>query len=307
MHIDLLARSLIEIAMKITHAQLTAFVAVGREKSFSKGAKSLGLGQSAITQHIGGLEETIGNKLFVRNRSGTQLTVIGQELYLMADQICVLEEQFYERAAQYTHLDAGSLSICVSTPRPAMAVISAYTKRYPGVDVSLQLAPWKQAINMIQKREVDIGIIMLPENLENLHILEIDAQPFVAILPKEHSLAEKKVIDIADFQHETLIMLSHDSYTRHCVNQVLSDHQIAPKKTLTTTSYEMMLEATIHQMGVSIALEGAQGGYEHSITTVPIRQFKNQHAYAVTCSKDKASLLIIKSFYEVAKEFNTLK
>jgi DNA-binding transcriptional LysR family regulator len=288
--------------MKVSRYQIMAFVAVGKEKSFSAAARSLGLGQSAVTQHISALEDSLGAKLFTRSRTGTRFTQMGQDLFLLADRIVVLEEQFYERANQYIELDAGSLSICVSTPRPAMSFIAAFSKKYPAVDINLQVAPWREAIDLIDQREIDIAIIMRPEETTAFHIKEIDRQPLVAILPHDHPLATQQQIHLNQFAQETFIKFSDSSYTQHAVSQLLKNSTIMPQKTLTTSSYEMMLEAVIHKMGISIALEGAQSGYEDRIKTLPIEESPEEHIYVLVCSKDKAQTLTVKRFFEVASE-----
>ena len=90
--------------MKISSHQILAFAAVGREKSFIKAANKLGIGQSAITQHVKGLEEQLGGRLFNRSRVGTELTGLGQSLFPLADRIRILEEQFVEKALQINDL-----------------------------------------------------------------------------------------------------------------------------------------------------------------------------------------------------------
>jgi len=285
--------------MKISRHQMIAFAAVGREKSFSKAAVSLELGQSAITQHISSLEKTIGIQLFIRNRSGAQLTQAGRDLYFLADKMRVLEEQFYERANQYADLTAGSLSVCMSTPLPAMAIIAAFKHQFPGVDIDLQMAPWREAITKLHRRDIDIAIIMQPDSLEGLYAVEVERRTFVAILPKYHPLAQSTCIDIKALQKETLILLSQSSYTLHCVEKILFQQKIKWENTLVVSSYEMMLEAIIHGVGIGIALEGAQSHYQQ-VSTVSLKNINETHPYTVVCANDKAALSSVRGFFEIA-------
>ncbi|MEZ5583968.1 MAG: LysR family transcriptional regulator [Candidatus Competibacteraceae bacterium] len=287
--------------MKINRHQVVAFAAVGREKSFSRAAETLSLGQSAVTQHISALERAIGAKLFIRSRAGTELTRVGRELYSLADRIRVLEEQFLERANQYADLNVGNLSVCVSTPRPAMAVIAAYQRCFPGVRIELLVAPWRDAVALIRQREVDVAIVIQPECLEGLYSIEIERRPFLAVLPKQHPLAAKATIDAAELTNETLILLSDASYTRFWVDKKFSEIPLTPTKTLITPSYEMMLEAVVHGLGVSIALTGAVSQYEQ-VSMVPIKEFTEEHSFAVVCAEDKAMLRTIGSFLNVAAQ-----
>jgi DNA-binding transcriptional LysR family regulator len=59
---------------------LRAFEAVGQHLSFTGGASALSVSQSAMSRHVGGLEELLGKQLFVRDASRLQLTAAGEEL-----------------------------------------------------------------------------------------------------------------------------------------------------------------------------------------------------------------------------------
>jgi DNA-binding transcriptional LysR family regulator len=59
---------------------LRAFEAVGQNLSFTGGASALSVSQSAMSRHVGGLEELLGKQLFVRDVSRLLLTPAGEEL-----------------------------------------------------------------------------------------------------------------------------------------------------------------------------------------------------------------------------------
>jgi DNA-binding transcriptional LysR family regulator len=53
---------------------------VGQNLSFTGGASALSVSQSAMSRHVGGLEELLGKQLFVRDTSRLSLTAAGEEL-----------------------------------------------------------------------------------------------------------------------------------------------------------------------------------------------------------------------------------
>jgi DNA-binding transcriptional LysR family regulator len=59
---------------------LVAFVAVGRERSFTKAAAKLGVSQSALSHTIRGLEERLGLRLLTRTTRSVSPTEAGQRL-----------------------------------------------------------------------------------------------------------------------------------------------------------------------------------------------------------------------------------
>lgn len=60
---------------------LQGFIATARSGNLSRAAESLHLTVSALSHQIRGLEERLGQRLFVRNARGVELTADGQQLY----------------------------------------------------------------------------------------------------------------------------------------------------------------------------------------------------------------------------------
>jgi LysR family glycine cleavage system transcriptional activator len=59
---------------------LRAFIAVARERGFSRAADQLGLTQTAVSHQIAQLEGWIGGRLFMRDQRRVELTVLGRKL-----------------------------------------------------------------------------------------------------------------------------------------------------------------------------------------------------------------------------------
>jgi len=65
-------------------AKLETFLAIVKEKSFSKASKKLGISQPAVTQQVKWLEEFLDTKIIDRKKNGITLTKSGEELYRVA-------------------------------------------------------------------------------------------------------------------------------------------------------------------------------------------------------------------------------
>lgn len=59
---------------------LRAFEAVGRHRSFTAGAQSIGVTQSAVSRHVASLEDLLGQKLLIRRAHTVTLTKAGELL-----------------------------------------------------------------------------------------------------------------------------------------------------------------------------------------------------------------------------------
>ena len=63
-----------------TFSDLIAFIAVARERSFTRAAAKLGVSQSALSHTIRGLEERLGLRLLSRTTRSVAATEAGERL-----------------------------------------------------------------------------------------------------------------------------------------------------------------------------------------------------------------------------------
>ncbi len=69
------------MATRLSSVQMDSFITLARELNFSRAADLLHVSQPALTKRIQSLEDTLGQNLFLRLRSGVQLTEAGRILY----------------------------------------------------------------------------------------------------------------------------------------------------------------------------------------------------------------------------------
>src|SRR5260370_24038480 len=87
--------------MDITLAR--TFLEVSASGSFVSAAEHMHLTQTAVSARIRTLEEQLGRKLFVRNKSGARLTAAGERFARHATTLV----QVWERARQHVALPPG--------------------------------------------------------------------------------------------------------------------------------------------------------------------------------------------------------
>ncbi|SFB21568.1 LysR family transcriptional regulator [Azotobacter beijerinckii] len=119
---------------------LVAFVAVAREKSFTRAAAHLGLSQSAVSHAVRALETKLGARLLARNSRTVSPTEAGERL--LATVAPQLEEIDAELAALAELRDspAGTIRITASdhSIRTVLAPrLKKFLSKYPGIQVEL--------------------------------------------------------------------------------------------------------------------------------------------------------------------------
>jgi DNA-binding transcriptional LysR family regulator len=122
--------------MHITWEDAQTFLSVAEEKSFSAGARRLGVGQPTASRRIAHLEERLGCQLFTRGKQGAVLTADGARLLPAAEQMARWATEF-ERLAQGAEADpTGSVRIA-APPGIAVDVLAPLAalarERLPGI------------------------------------------------------------------------------------------------------------------------------------------------------------------------------
>jgi len=190
--------------MKLNSANLEAFYAVSRILNFSNAAKELCITQSALSQRILNLENSLETKLFIREPANIRLTESGQDLLRFCQiQICLEEEMLAKLASsQNKHELSGIIriggysSIMRSLIVPKLDFIFA---KHPEVKLELFVAEIHELPKMLKTGEIDF--MLLDHHCEERNLLES-----ITIGQEENVMVQ--VADLASKRDH--IFLDHD-------------------------------------------------------------------------------------------------
>lgn len=244
--------------LKTSPYQIAAFTQAARDRSFSKAAKSTGVTQSSITQHVAKLERAMGVQLFQRKREGLELTRAGRELFEISDRLRSLEQQVEEKLQDYGGLATGHLRIIANAPRPTMPVIARYGTQYPQVEIEFSLCSRTEALRLLTEREVDIAVIVAAPEEDGLSVERIGTTRYKAFVHKNHPLAGRGAVSLREIAGETVILPEEGSLTKSLVTERAASLGIELTSTVRTHSFPMVKEAVLHGIGVGFLLEEGQ-------------------------------------------------
>src|SRR5438128_9669813 len=146
----------------MTLRQLEVFLAVAREKSFSRAAKKIHSSQPTLSEHIGELESDLGKKLFLRRGREVTMTEAGRVFEQYAARAVTAVEGARQALADLDGLAHGSLLIGASTT-PGLyvmpGIVAAVRATCPGVELKLQIANSQVIEGRVKDRELDLGIV----------------------------------------------------------------------------------------------------------------------------------------------------
>ena len=145
----------------ITLAGLRAFVAVAEARSFSEGARSLGLTQPSVSVQVAALEQACG-LLLCRRKPEFELTEAGRAVYVKARNVMAGVEEL-EGVISGAQSSAGRLVIGVSVPHVAMPLLTGFRQAYPEVGLELVMGNTAILLDRLARCQVDVGIMTLIE------------------------------------------------------------------------------------------------------------------------------------------------
>lgn len=125
---------------RLTLDQMRALIAVAETGSFSAAARKLGRVQSAISQSIQSLEDTLGVQLFDRDAKTPKLNETGRVLLQDAYGLVHGAEALRSRAESIANNIEPELTLAVDSMFPnivLMAALQEFGKEFPNVSVSL--------------------------------------------------------------------------------------------------------------------------------------------------------------------------
>lgn len=193
--------------------QLEYFLAVAKELNFTKAAEAMFVSQTAVTQQIKVLEEQLGVRLFERTKRKVALTPAGKVFQDEAAGILSRMDIAMQRTREVSSGFTGSLNIGFTLGVGNTEVserIQAFHQKYPNISMKFKNSSPSMLMKMLKAGEVDLVLMpMFDEaSYEGIAYRKIAWDNLIAVLPKNHILAQKQYITWKDLKDEPLILAS---------------------------------------------------------------------------------------------------
>ncbi len=207
--------------------QLECFVAVAREKSFSKAADVLFLSQPAITSNIQKLERELGTILFDRNKNVT-LTEGGLELFPYAVEMLNIRDKSKVAISQYKNNIGGVLEIYASTiPEQYLLphIIKGFKAIYPRVLFYIHHKDSKEVVEDILSGITNFGFIGAKYSYEGIDYIDFYEDKLVLITSPEKRI-DTDFLTIQDLIGEEIVLREEGSGTRLLIENALKEKEL---------------------------------------------------------------------------------
>lgn len=239
------------------------FVILAETKNYWMAADRLFIGQSSLSKHIKSLEAYLGAPLFDRTSRKVELTEFGTHMLPYAQSVAKLQYE-YESAA-FNYLNVGTESLCVACI-PAMAQYNItnqlirFQLNFPAVQVHTQEVDTLIVRKLLLERKCDIGIFRDsvaylehdPDKENMLVKIPYCNDHLVAVLPKDHPLAEENYLELQQLQDEYFSLIRKDTMPYSLCMRVCREAGFTPKVLFTSQNLDTILDMVTKGSCVSL-------------------------------------------------------
>lgn len=236
-------------------AQLTAFVAVVDQGSFSDAARALGISQPAVTMQIQALEADIDATLLDRGYRRVSLTEAGQVLLPYARRVIGELEEARDAIQSLSDVVSGRLTLAASTtpgqyllPR----ILGGFLQVNSEVGVTLRVYDSTDVVERVASGEADLGMTGAEVHGARVLYERLGTDELALICPSRHPLAGREHVTFAEVAEEPFIVREGGSGTRMAAEAAIRRNGVDP------ADLNVVMELGTNEAIVS-AVEGGMG------------------------------------------------
>lgn len=206
----------------MNYRQLQAFRAVMEAGTVVGAAHLLNISQPSVSAHIANLEHTLKIQLFIRQGGRVVPTAEAHLLHEEAGHVVKGMARLRRLAGDIQQLEAGRLVIGAYPALSSIVMprfIGDFARRHPKLRLTLMPEASLRIAELAASRQLDIGLMTMPAIDPATTCDLIFETACVCVLPLDHPLAAKEVIDAADIGEESFIALGREDGSRQAVER----------------------------------------------------------------------------------------
>ena len=175
---------------------IKTFKTIVKLGSFQRAAEELNYAQSTVTMHIKSLEAELNVILLERGKK-LQLTEAGRLLNEKGDLLLKGFNSLQNAMADLVHGESGFIRLGVMEPTASFripAILAPFIKKFPKIQLSIQIHSSKALMEMVRKDEVDLALCTAPEMSIGTMFQPLFQEEVGLLVPESHPLAEKEYV-----------------------------------------------------------------------------------------------------------------
>ncbi len=197
-------------SLSVSLHQLRLFVVLVRHRSFTRAGDEFGITQSAVSRSIRELEDKLALRLFDRTTRQVALTDTGRKL--LAAHRAASGGTGGRRCGPQAASEPGVVNLASSVGLTASvlpAMLASCRASFPDITVVVADRPQSAVLQLV--RSADIGLVIAPDNLDELSAEPLFDDGFAAVVDASHRFADARQIGWQQLRGQPLLLPDDDT------------------------------------------------------------------------------------------------
>jgi LysR family transcriptional regulator, transcription activator of glutamate synthase operon len=287
--------------------QLRYLVALDDERHFTRAALREHVAQPALSQQIRRIEEEVGLPLVQRTTRRVALTEAGVCLVARARRVLAELDGAQAELAALSGVHSGRVTVGVihtMGPVDVSLVLAIFHRRHPSVELTVREQSSEELAEMLRIDELDLAFLSVTERIEShgLGLQQLISEELVVILPRDHRLAVRHRVKMADLAGEEFISYREGARLRELLVSAGRHAGFEPRVTLESNESLRIRRMVQRGMGAAILPRSDADGSDDDIAVARLVEPALSRDITLAWREDRRQLPAAAEFLELSRE-----
>lgn len=251
------------------------FVAVARERNFTRAAERLHIAQPALSRQLRLLEQELGVELVHRTTHDFELTEAGEFLLERGPALLSDADELWSSVRAYGSGDCGAVVIAYrasASYETGPRLLQALAERHQSISITADIRSVTEIAAGLQDGSIDLGLVRCPPRTPMLPAQTIRHERQVLLLRDDHPLASRAAAAVSDLGDETLLLHVREANPGHydAVLGLCRDQGIEPRILLRQLSFDLRYSPVLQGEAVAIVGESTTSELPAGLCCIPL-------------------------------------
>ena len=255
--------------------RLQYFLAVARERNFTRAAERLRVAQPALSRQVKLLEQELGVDLLHRTTHEFELTEAGE--FLLAHGPAVLSgvDDLWRSVRSYAHGGRGTVRVAYGASasyETAPRLLQTLAERHPELAITTEVRSVAEIVAGLTDGSVDVGLVRCPPDVPALEGRTVRLEHQGLLVRRDHALASRPAVELSDLQDQVLALHPRAANPGHydAVVALCRDRGFEPRVLVRSLTFDLAYSPVAQGEAVSLVGESSNVGLPAELCWVPI-------------------------------------
>lgn len=280
-----------------------AFIEVANHLSFTKAAEHSYISQPSLSKSVKKIEEELNVVLFNRSTRNLRLTDAGtivyeqgQKIFNLLDELPLLIEDLAEGVSGEIKIGMPPLIGTLFFPQIAKNI----SENFPDIKIELHELGAKVVEELVDKGQIDAGIIVLPTDQNIFNIQPFISDKFFLFVHKDHLFAERDTVALSELKNEQLILFSKSFALHRYIISACKEAGFNPTISYESSQWDLIIELVAAKLGITLLPQSISEKFTNDkIKMIPLKEPPLLWQLGIITKKDVYQSFALKKFMDI--------